>query len=111
MLNIDYERLADGRIAISASDFEDIMDVLMFDEAVANAGEHLPAEMVKRLIDGENPVRVWRGHRGFTQAELAAKASVSQATIAEIESGRKNGSVDTLKRIAAALNVDLDDII
>ena len=26
--------------------------------------DYLPAELVRRLIDGEHPVRVWRAHRG-----------------------------------------------
>ena len=39
--------------------------------------DYLPAELVRRLIDGEHPVRVWRAHRGLTREALAAAAGVA----------------------------------
>lgn len=63
-----------------------------------------------RLLDGESPLRVWRDMRGLTQAALAEKAGVNRVTVAEIETGRKQGSVATLRALAAALAVTLDDL-
>ena len=71
--------------------------------------ELLPHEMVERLLN-ENPVRVWREHRGLKQKELAARVSVTTSMLSQIESGNKQGSLETLKQIAAALRVDLDDL-
>ena len=48
-----------------------------------------------------------RQRRGLSQAELAKKADVSQSTIAQIESGRKNPSVDTLEQLSRALDVEI----
>ncbi|NDV53337.1 helix-turn-helix transcriptional regulator, partial [Salipiger sp. PrR003] len=45
------------------------------------------------------------------QAELASRAEVHRVTVAEIETGRKNGSLDALKRLAAALCITVDDLI
>ena len=42
-------------------------------------GEYFPAKVVDALIDGENPVKTYRGYRGLTQAELAEKAGLSVA--------------------------------
>jgi mRNA interferase RelE/StbE len=36
---------------------------------------------------------------------------VGRVTVAEIETGRKTGSVATLRRLAAALEVTVDDLV
>jgi DNA-binding Xre family transcriptional regulator len=71
----------------------------------------LPAELVKRMLAGENLVRLWREHRGLTGKELAAAAEIAPAYLSEIENGRKPGSVDALAKIAKALCVAIDDLV
>jgi hypothetical protein len=44
------------------------------DEAMARDEEAIPYELVKQLLEGGNPIRLWRQHRGLTQAQLAEKA-------------------------------------
>tara|TARA_R110000868_G_scaffold29889_24_gene111141 strand:- start:7 stop:513 length:507 start_codon:yes stop_codon:yes gene_type:complete len=73
--------------------------------------EFIPAEFADRLIDGENPVRVWRDYRGMTAGDLAAAAGISQGYLSEIETGKKPGSVDKVKKIADALGVRIDDLV
>ena len=89
---------------------EDLADLLAYDRAVAAGGEGLPHAFMVRLIEGENPVRVLREWRGLSQAEAARQAGVHRVQLHDIETGKKRGSVDTLKAIAAALDVALDDI-
>jgi transcriptional regulator with XRE-family HTH domain len=48
-----------------------------------------------------------RQSRDLTQGELAKKAGVAQSTIAQIESGRKDPSISTLKMIAKALDIEM----
>ncbi len=50
-------------------------------------------------------VKYLRGLRQMSQAELAKTSGVSQATVAQIESGRKDPSVTTLRKLAAALDI------
>ena len=45
--------------------------------------------------------------RKITQSELAKLSGVSQSTIAQIEKGKKDPSISTLKKIGAALDVNL----
>jgi len=71
----------------------------------------LTGEEAKRLLDGESPVRVWRGKRGLSQRELAAAASVAPSYLADIENGRKPGSAGALSRLARALDVSMDDLV
>jgi transcriptional regulator with XRE-family HTH domain len=47
----------------------------------------------------------------MTQAALAEKAGVNRVTVAEIETGRKQGSIATLRALADALRVSLDDLV
>lgn len=77
----------------------------------AGAEEFVPETVVNRLIDGASPLRVWREYRGLSQAALARAAETSRVQIVEIEAARRTGSVHTLRRLADALGVGLDDIV
>jgi DNA-binding XRE family transcriptional regulator len=94
---------------------EDAIDGLAAHEAMARLergeDEALPGAMVDRLHEGHNPVLVWREHRGLSQRALAKAAGISPGHLSDIEHGRRSGSVDALKRIAAALRVQIDDLI
>ncbi len=72
--------------------------------------EMLPATLVDRLIAGESPLRIWREHRGISASALAQKAGVGQPYISEIETGKKDGSLRTMKKLAEALDVNIDDL-
>jgi transcriptional regulator with XRE-family HTH domain len=52
-------------------------------------------------------IQYLRDTRELTQLQLAEKANVSQSTIAQIESGSKKPSIETLEAIAYALDVNL----
>jgi ribosome-binding ATPase YchF (GTP1/OBG family) len=72
--------------------------------------DYLPAELVRRLIHGEHPVRVWRAHRGLGRDELATAGGIAPSYLTEIETRRKPGSLRALVKLAAALHVSLDDL-
>lgn len=97
----DYERLA----AID----EDAEDAALCDRAKAQ--EMFPSEVADQIVDGENPIRVFREYRGMTQKQLAQTVGVSSLYISQIERGSRNGSVATLAAIAKALEVDLDLLV
>ena len=103
----EYERL----VAL-VEDAEDGAAVLRFRARLAAGEEELaPAAVVDRLLAGESPVRVWREHRGLTQSGLGRASGVHRVVIADIEAGRKGGSVRSLKALAAALGVGIDDLV
>jgi len=52
-------------------------------------------------------IREARERAGLTQAELAARAGTSQATLSAYEHGRKRPSLDTLERLLAATGARL----
>lgn len=54
---------------------------------------------------------VFRKRRKLSQAQLAAEAGVSQATISRLEKGEQQVELRTLAKIAKALGVDLRDLL
>lgn len=52
-------------------------------------------------------LRFRRMKRGLSQEDLAELSGVSQATIGSVERGEKSQSVQTLAKVANALNIDL----
>jgi DNA-binding XRE family transcriptional regulator len=89
---------------------EAMRDIQAYDAALADAGEAIPHDVMRRLVDGESPIRVWREHRGLTQAALAGQAGLDKTYLSQLESGRKTGSVAALKGLANALGVGIDDL-
>lgn len=73
--------------------------------------ERIPVQVVDRLIESENPVRVWREYRRLSRRQLAETAGIATAYLSQIETGRRGGSSKVLRAIATALDVDLDDIV
>ena len=109
MITIERSRYEDLLKAEEA--LEDIQDMKIVQDFLANPTEGVPDQFFSRILDGENCVRVYREWRGLTIAELARRAGLHRVQVHDIESGKRRGSVDTLKKIADALNLPLDDIV
>ena len=100
------------RLCALEEELADVQAALAVEARIANGKEELiPAGVVDRLLDGEPPLRVWREFRNLTQAALARASGVNRVQIVEIEAGRGNGSVHTLRKLADALGVAVDDVI
>lgn len=95
-------------------DAEMLADVAAYDAAKARieSGEEelIPLELIKRRMAGESTVKIWREYRGLTQEGLAKASKVSRSMIAAIEAKHKTGGIGTLKKLAGALKVDLDEL-
>lgn len=60
---------------------------------------------------GENIKKI-RTHKGLSAVQLAERAGVSNATISQIENGRRATlQSDTLEKVATALGVTTDDLL
>ena len=103
----EYERLC-----ALEEEFADIQAALSVEARIASGEEELiPAQVVDRLLDRESPLRVWREYRALSQSALARASGVNRVQIVEIEAGRNSGSVHTLRKLADALRVAVDDLI
>jgi len=109
-------------VVISADDYRALLekaemldDVAAYDRAkaalMAGDDELVPAVVAHAILDGESPVRVWRQHREMSQVQLAEAADISQAYLAQIETGKREGTVALYRSLADALGVDLDDLV
>nr|WP_321457245.1 helix-turn-helix transcriptional regulator [uncultured Cohaesibacter sp.] len=101
----DYLALDPSAADITLSDEE------LYDKAKEEDGEYFPSKVVDALLSGENPVKVYRKYRGITQKQLADSVGVKQEMISQIESGKRKGSIDTVKALADILGVDVDDLV
>ena len=89
-------------------------DVAAFDDwkrrMAAGEEELVPSAVVDRLLGGDNPVRVWREHRGLSVSALAEAAGIAQPYLSQIETGKREGSVDKLRQFAADMRISIVDI-
>jgi DNA-binding XRE family transcriptional regulator len=89
-------------------------DVAAFDEfdgkLAAGEEELIPAEIVDRILAGENRVRVWREHRAVSVKALAEAAGLTPAYLSQVETGKRDGTLDTHRKLAKALRVTLDEL-
>jgi ribosome-binding protein aMBF1 (putative translation factor) len=102
----DYERLLD-----IAEDRADALAASAAEQRRLAGEEYLPAELVDRILSGENALRVWRRHRGMSLEELAQRCGTRKSHLSEIENGKAQGRPALWRALADALNVPTDDIL
>jgi len=56
-------------------------------------------------------IKNWRGKSGFSQEELAWRASLHRSYLADIERGARNPSLQTIEKLAKALKVSLSTLL
>ena len=79
---------------------------------IASGAEAVLSESeLDEFLKAKTPLSFWRKKRRMTQADLAKATDIAQGFISEIESGQKPGTPATLKKIAQALNIKIDDLI
>ncbi|MBN1660844.1 MAG: helix-turn-helix transcriptional regulator [Anaerolineae bacterium] len=102
----EYERLVE--------EAEMLQDVRAYDEAkkaVAAGEELVPSEVTYAILDGANPVRVWREHRGMSRKRLAEASGLGASYLSQVESGKRKPGPEALAAIAKELGLEPDDII
>jgi DNA-binding XRE family transcriptional regulator len=95
-------------------DAEMLQDILDYDQAkrlIEDGEELIPSQVTFAILDGENPLKVWRTHRGLTQQEVAKRAKISPSYLSQLESGKRTGTTKVLKSIANVLAVRIDDLV
>ena len=102
----DYQRLVEA-----AEMLQDVRDYDEAKRAMENGEELVPGEVVYAILDGENPIKVWREYRGLTQRQLAETVGISTPYLSQLETGKRKGATEVLSAIAEALGLSLDDIV
>ena len=114
---IEHTRGADGGdlVVMSRDEYEDMLDARGHAAAMAavasGAMETLSEEEAAAYLAAKTPLAFWRRHRGVTQKALADAVGVSQAYVAQIENGVREGSPVMLRNMARALRVRMEDLV
>lgn len=103
----EFERLVE--LAEDARDIRDAEEALA--EIEAGTVELLSHDEVLALLRAPSPIAFWRKRRGLTQAGLAGKIGVSQAYLAQIEAAKRTGDIGIYRRLSAALQVDIEELL
>jgi DNA-binding XRE family transcriptional regulator len=110
--NSDVNEDEDDIAAVAAARAEDAKFAACLEaERGCPVETRIPIEVVKAELDGTHPIRAWRDYHGWTQADLSAKSGVARDLIAQIETRRKNGSIESLSRLARTLGVPMEALI
>jgi len=96
------------------ADLEELLDIAghggAMSEYRAGLAEALTSDEMRELLKAATPLAFWRRRRALTQATLAGLAETTQPHIADLESGKRRGSLDVMARIARALKVPLESL-
>jgi len=70
-----------------------------------------PQEVVEaNVVRGDSLMKAWREHLSLTQAEVARRAGMSQPAYAKLEKPDANPRTATLRKIARALGISLEQL-
>ena len=93
-------------------DIEDRKDIEKYVQAIESGEEQsIPGEVTFAILEGIHPIRAWREYKQITVRELAKRAGITSSYLSQIETGKRNPTIDTLKSIAEALGIDVEILI
>lgn len=89
-------------------------DLAAYDAAkdrIAHGEPLVPGDVVHRIFVGETPVKAWREHRGLTQADLGRAAGMRASEVRAIETGDRNLTLKTARKLAFALDLEIERLL
>jgi len=111
-MDIEYELLGNDKAVIALKDFELMQDTLAYDHIKKEEEEALwPIEIALHIAQGQSPLKVYRQHKKLSQKELSVRSKVPQGLISEIETGKKQGSLNSLIALSKVLETTIDDLL
>lgn len=102
----------DDLMLIAQADLEELIEDRLAEAAYYRTRDQelVPDAIVARLMEGKNPIAVWREHRGMTLRALADAAGLDPGYLSQLENRKRVGPVATIKKLAAVLRIDIDDL-
>jgi transcriptional regulator with XRE-family HTH domain len=100
----DYEALLE-RADHEAEDAEDIAIYDARKAELAAGGVVLPQEVSAAILRGDSRLKAVRDWRDQTQMYLSFKTGISQGYLSDLESGRRVGTPETIRKLAQTLEV------
>lgn len=103
----DYEELLQ-RLAEFEEDEEDIA---LYDARKAALNPALPSEVSQRILKGESLLKAIRHWKDMTQMQVEFKTDIAQGYLSDLESGRRKGTDETLRKLATLYDVPSEWLI
>ena len=105
----------DQLVVLAKADYEDLLDARDHAEAMA-AARVAPSSLLDdsdmdAYLAAATPLAFWRRRSGRSQGVVARRAGISQAFLAQMETGKRTGDVATYARLAEALGHRIEDLI
>ena len=102
-------------VTLTRQEYEDLVDArdhaIAMRDVATDAMETLTEAELDDYVAAPSPLAFWRRRRDLTQGALAAMAGISQAYLAQIETGRRTGDVRLYARLAKTLHVRIEDLV
>jgi DNA-binding XRE family transcriptional regulator len=74
-------------------------------------GGAVPHEVMRlHVVEGLTLPRAWREYLGLTQAEVARRMGITQPALSQLESPRARPRRKTVRRLAEALGIDVEQL-
>ena len=91
---------------------EDIKDIEENLKAIEENREIVvPGEVTFAIVEGTHPIRAWREYKNMRINDLAKRVGISGSFLSQIENGKRNPTIETLKSIASALYIEPEMLI
>ena len=119
--NISYIEDSHGKKAVVLSlesydqireQLEELEDIKSYINNKEKKEETLPFTLVEELISSdESKVKIMRKYRDLSIADLAKKVDITEGYLSQIENSKRKGTVEVFKKLAKALDIDIELII
>ena len=95
----------DGKPAFAVIPYDEFLKLIRDEERT------IPHEVVGLVVKkGMNLVKAWRTYLGMTQAEVAKKASITQAALSQMEKTDNELRTATLEKLADAMGLSVEQL-
>jgi DNA-binding XRE family transcriptional regulator len=106
--------MADETVTLTRDEYQDLVDArdhaIAMRDIAAGAPTLTDAEL-DEFLASPTATAFFRRRAGLTQVELAGRVGVSQAYLAQVETGARTGSVNLYVKLARALDVRVEDLV
>lgn len=104
----------DDMVTITRKEYDDLVDARDHALAMRDIATGAPTIAESEMDDflaAPSAIAFFRRRAALTQADLAQRLEVSQPYLAQLEQGRRKGSIDTYLRLARLLKVRVEDLV
>lgn len=90
---------------------EELQDIKSYIQQKNSPDEKFPFSLVQNLIENKtSKIKVLRQYRNLNVTELAKMSKITESYLSQIENKKRKGTINLYKKLAKALDVDIEFI-